>query len=182
MKKILPVIVIIIIILVIAGALVLGKNKPGSTPGGTSQQTTGGTQGSSSQQDQSFTGKLKDALALGMAMKCEWKTDETNFGTTWVKNNNMYNEVSADGKIAYAIVKDNCLWSWGQQGDQGVTMCYEPEEGSAGTTPNSSGQTQGGPPPDIDYHCQPEVFSDTKFSPPGNITFMDMSKLQGIGQ
>lgn len=166
MKKNLVIVVIVIIVLVIGAWWFFGRGGGTSTSDETGQET-------SVSEGESFTGKLKDILSLGQAMKCTWEQAGDSSGTAYLKNKQYYAEVTDSGKTGYIIIdKNNCLWTWEKGVNQGVKICYEPaasgEEGDY-----SSSYTQGGV-PNVDYACLPTAVSDSKFSPPTNVNFMEL--------
>jgi len=184
MKKNLPIIIVI-------GVAVLGALGVGGwyffLRGGQAPLVPGMPSGGVSQEEgQGFTGKLKDALNLGQSMKCTWSQDADNFGTAYIKDEKVRTDVTTDGKAAHSIVVDNCTWVWEEGKTEGFEMCYEPTEmeemeevpemevGEADIPEEYSQQT-----PDIDYTCQPDVFSDSMFNPPSGVNFINPQEMMG---
>ena len=172
MKKALPIIIIAIVILGAGAWWFLGKggvSLPVSAPGGIEKEA--------GEEGESFTGKLKAAVTLGVSMKCTYQQGDFT-GTGYIKGKRYYGEVMQQGKKGYVIMKDNCMWSWGTEQAQGVKMCFEEDifeqeqeyEGVEGAVPTEA-----------EYHCTPAVFPDSRFDPPSNVNFMDMDQMmQGI--
>lgn len=103
MKKVLPVI-IVVAVLVVGGLLFVKKGKQPSVPGEVGPEAP-------FPKEQGFTGRLKDAIAQGVPMKCTWKQNGFS-GSGYVKGNKYYGEVAIEGKQGYIIMKDNCMWTW----------------------------------------------------------------------
>lgn len=191
MKKVLPIILVGAVVLG-AGAYFLSQNKgqlPTAQPEQQNQQES--TSGQDSGQQERFTGTLKKMLGLGKSLKCSWRRGEEGSGTTWVKNEMFYNEVTSEGQQGRVIFKDDCMWSWQEGKTQGVKMCFSPEQADemlSGETESSQESedsqtetTEANVPTDVEYNCQPAVVSDAKFNPPKDIQFMDMDQLmQGM--
>ncbi len=186
MKKNLPMMIIVGVIILV-GLAVGGWYfflKGGQVPGMPSE----GGQGILTPQEgkQSFTGKLKDALSLGQSMKCAWKQDADNFGTAYIKNEQVYSEVTSDGKKAFMITADNCTYTWEEGATEGYTMCFEPTEteemavtpvvevGEEEVPEGYQGQT-----PEVNYNCQPEVVDDSMFNPPAGVKFINPQEMMG---
>lgn len=169
-----PLLVIIVIVALAVGGWFLfgrgGSKEVGevSAPSGTGVETPS---------EESFTGKLKDALSLGASMKCTWETDESNFGTAYIKGAKVYSDVTYADQRAYSIMVDNCVYSWQEGKTEGLKICFEPEEveEAAGEAPSAEGFFREQP--DIDYSCVTAVVSDAKFRPPTHITFVDPEEM-----
>jgi len=171
MKKSLPIIIILVIIVAgLIGWRFLGKGK--ITPGG-NEQAQQQTQG------ESFTGKIKDAFMKNIPLKCTYKVDDNNFGVGWLKNKKYYGEITANGKLGYIILVDNCLWSWSKDETKGVKMCFEPKEGEDIWADFEKEQKTG----EVNYNCAPSVVNDSVFTPPSDVNFTDIDQMmQGFQQ
>ncbi len=182
MKKIIYLSLLVVCVIILGGCNLINKQNQQSTETG---HITNNNQNNNQQQGSSFVGKLKDAIALGTAMKCTYRKDDNNFGTTYVKGKNVYSEYVAEDSQGNLIMKDNCIYSWGsRQPDQGVKFCFDPSEFEKMIEEGQEFESQteqSGPPPDIDYNCSPTVINDSQFNPPANINFMDMQQMmQGL--
>ncbi len=179
MKKSLSLIIILVIIVAaLVGWRFLGKGKTTSTQDGTQQTETSKEE----PQGGSFTGKIKDAFMRNIPLKCTYQVDENNFGVGWLKNKKYYGEITANGKLSYIILVDNCFWMWEKDKTEGVKMCFEPKEGEDIWT-DFEKQQQEGTATDMDYNCAPSVVNDAVFTPPSDVKFMDIDELmQGFGQ
>jgi hypothetical protein len=182
MKKLLP---IILIVLVLGGlaAYLLTQNK--MLPEKQTQRTkTEQEQLEQESIERNYTGTLKKIMGLGVSLKCTWSQGDNYSGTTWVKENKFYGEINSQGKTNQVIFKDDCMWTWTSAEEQGIKMCFQPEEAeemiSGEAEATEGGQTM---PADVNYSCQPAVFTDAKFNPPSDIEFMDLDQMmQGMGQ
>jgi len=172
LKKLLVVATVVALSLVTTGCL---PKKP--TPTTSPQVSPEAGAPSSASEEQSFSGKLKDALGLGQAMKCTWKKDDQNFATAYLKGRNVYTEATMDGEKGYSLVKANCLYFWQEGKTEGVQLCSEPspeEDSSEDSLPEEfSTQT-----PDVDYRCERTDVPDSRFDLPAGITFTN--PLQGL--
>lgn len=171
MKKALPIVILIIIVALIAvGWLFLGKGK-----GGVSVPVPGEIKKETGQEGESFTGKLKDAVARGLPMKCTYTQDSTT-GTSYIKGSKVYAEIAGQGKEGYIIMVDKCMWTWNKGESQGIKMCFEENvwEGEEGA---------GSAPTEAEYKCTPTIVSDSQFNPPANVKFMTMEEMmKGAGE
>jgi hypothetical protein len=176
MKKAIPIIIILVIIVAaLAGWFIFGKGKKTTTQGGTQQTETTKEE----TKGESFTGKIKDAFMRNIPLKCTYKMSDNNFGVGYLKNKKYYGEITANGKLGYIILVDNCMWSWAKDETKGVKMCFQPKEGEDIWTDIEKEQKSS----DVDYNCVPTVVNDAVFTPPSNINFMDIDQMmKGLGQ
>ncbi|PJC28385.1 hypothetical protein CO054_00410 [Candidatus Shapirobacteria bacterium CG_4_9_14_0_2_um_filter_39_11] len=167
MKKALPIVILIVIVaLLVGGWMFLKKGK-----GGVSLPIPGEIKKEAGQEGESFTGKLKDAVARGLPMKCTYTQDSTT-GTSYIKGSKVYAEITAQGKEGYIIMVDKCMWTWNKGESQGIKMCFEENvwEGEEGA---------GSAPTEAEYNCAPALVSDSQFSPPANVKFVDVEEMIG---
>lgn len=181
MKKALPIIIAVVVIAAIAiGGWFLLKNR-GIMP--STQVPTGGTQEVvTPEEEKGFTGKLKDALTLGQAMKCTWEQDENNFGTAYIKNEKVHTDVTYQGKRAHSIMADDCTYAWEEGAAQGYELCVEPEEVEVEETEEMEPELPEGyeaQAPDVNYNCEPAVVSEAMFELPSGINFINPMELMG---
>lgn len=184
MKKALPIILVGVVVLG-AGAYFFSQNK-GQQPAVQIQEEEQTEGQESSGQQEAITGSLKEMLGLGRSLKCSWSNDGGS-GTTWVKNDMFYNEVTSEGQQARVIFKDDCMWSWQEGRTQGAKMCFSPEEAeeiiSGESEDSEAADTEASIPTDVEYSCQPANISDAKFDLPENVQFMDVGEfMQGMGE
>lgn len=162
MKKTLPIIAVTIVILGVGAWWFLGQR-------GGAVTMPGGIEKKAGQEGESFTGKLKQAITIGVPLKCTYQQGDFA-GTGYVQGKKYFGEVSNQEQKGYVIMKDNCMWTWGEEQKQGVKMCFEEDifEGNE--------EVEGTVPTEVEYHCAPAVFPDSKFDPPADINFMDVSQ------
>ena len=173
MKKAIPFIVVGVVVIIAVGSWFVFGRKGGGEE--VKQEVK--------QEEESFTGKLKEMIARNVPMRCAFKDDKGNSGVGYVKNKKYYGEVTSDGKTGYVIMVDNCMWSWSSEEKQGVKMCFDVEEGEdlwedwEGMDEEAKTNTPQG-----NYNCKPAIVSDSLFSPPADINFMDMNKFMDFGE
>lgn len=171
MKKAIPIVVVLLLIL--TGVFFLGKKGSGtislSEMASTAKNYT--------------TEQLKDALKQGVPLKCTYKEDENNYGTSYVKGMNIYSEVTIGGKRAFIIMKDQCMWNWSEE-KTGMKMCFDTSfeemlnydySQELGEVPQEYKQETK---LERNYSCTKANISDSMFSIPSDISFMDFQKEQ----
>jgi hypothetical protein len=163
-KKLLP---IIIVLAILGGGAYLYFNQGTSDKGGIKEAV-----------QEQFEGSLETAVSKGIPVKCEWEDEDAKV-TTYIKDGKIYSETLSEGKMQYAIVNDNCTWTWDEKGEQAVKYCFEEidytdldpaavEETSMPEGMESQTQEEE----TADYNCVPTVVSDDKFDPPSDVNFM----------
>lgn len=182
MKKILPIIVIVLIVGGLGAYLVTRKETLPTDEGQTEEIEQ--MQEEQEAEEKTYSGTLEKIMGLGVSLKCTWSQGEDYSGISWVKGDKFYSEINSQGQTSQVIFKDDCMWTWSDAQEQGVKMCFQPEEAeemiSGEREPTEGGQTM---PADVDYNCQPAVFTDAKFNPPNDVQFMDLDEMmQGMGQ
>jgi len=134
-------------------------------------------------EEEVYTGNMAKIMGLGIPLKCEWKKDDSYYGTSWIKGKKSFGEVYANGKTNSVIFVDNCMWSWQGDNPQGFKMCFSPEEVEVeepveeDESMDQVGVDQMRPPEDIDFSCRPAVFGDDKFEPPAEVNFLGMDEM-----
>jgi len=173
-KKILPVI-LALAVLAGVGYFLMGR-QPETGPVATQREATSEE---TEVTEPTLTGRLQEMLALGQSLKCTWRRDDQNFGTTYIKGKKVYSDTTANGQRAHAIVVDNCTYFWEEGAAQGMTMCFEPEAAEeTGETPDTEeyeelfAQT-----PDVNYQCVKAVASEGLFKPPTNVNFTNLQQM-----
>jgi len=115
-----------------------------------------------------------EVIALGVPMKCTYSQGNTAV-TSYIKGKKVYSEVNQQGKEAFLIIKDNCMWSWSADESQGVKICSEEDFWE---TPKEYAQEgQASLPTEAEYYCVPSIFTDARFDLPTNINFIDTEEL-----
>ena len=169
MKKLLPIILVLVAV-GIGAYILMGR--------GSSDTSIDVTSPDSSTPD-TFSGMLKDAVKLGVAMKCTYKVEGNEY-ESFIKGENYRGKIkTAEGKTGEIIIKDNCMWNWTEEEAQGIKICFEESDTE---TANVWEQPQGAAGPDITYTCLPTTVTDATFTPPSDIDFMDLDAMQeGFG-
>jgi len=131
-------------------------------------------------EEESYSGTLEKMMSLGIPLKCSWKKDDSYYGVSWLKGKKSYGEVHMQGQTNKVVFKDDCMWSWQEGNNQGLKMCFQPDEiekmSEAGKQ-DSMGSQKMGPPADINYNCHPAVFTDSKFNLPKSVVFTSMEEM-----
>ena len=164
MKKLLP-IILIVVVLAVGAWFFLSKGKGEVSVPGEIKKETG-------QAEETFTGKLKDAVARGLPMKCTYSQDGSS-GTSYIKGSKVYAEIAGQGKEGYVIMVDKCMWTWNKGETQGVKMCFETNVWEEGEEGASSAPTEA------EYKCSPAMVSEGQFNPPANVKFMTVEEMMG---
>jgi len=174
-NKKLPIIIVVVIVVIGAGAyLYLGRSK-NSVPKGA---VTVSTEGEETTVEESFTGTLKEAISLGVGMKCSYNVQGNEY-EGYIKGEQYRGTMmTAEGKSGTVIVKDDCMWTWSEGDTEGLMICDteteegEEAEGFGGVWEESSG-TAG----EVSYNCVPTAVSDSQFTPPANVNFLDPTEM-----
>ncbi|MCU0822650.1 MAG: hypothetical protein MUC95_09310 [Spirochaetes bacterium] len=168
MKKNIPIIIVFLVLIVAGAYYFMGRSKTAVTLPLEISKKEG-------QNNETFTGKLMDAVAKGVPFKCTFKNNQTE-GTGYIKGKKYYGEISSNGKAGYIVMDDKCMWTWDKDKKQGVKMCFEKSllDEEANDMQNIQAQTTDG-----EYNCKAAVFSDSIFIPPSDVKFMDID--QGFG-
>lgn len=119
-----------------------------------------------------WKGSLKEMVAKNVSMRCDYDDGQGNSWTSYVKGRNYYAERVGDGKKGYVLMKDICMWSWSDDEDQGIKICWDEEdlEGSMWEDPGQYGTSE--------YNCVPTVIANSKFDVPKGVSFLDMNQVQ----
>lgn len=171
MKKLLPIVIIVVLVSVGIGVFIFMNKETGDKPKDTVS--------SNSQKSDTFSGMLKDAVKLGVAMKCTYKVEGGEL-ESFVKGENYRGKIkTADGKVGEVIIKDNCMWTWTEEESQGIKTCFEEPDSQ---TASIWEQPQGTTGTDVSYTCIPTTIANDKFTPPSNVNFMDIDSMkEGFG-
>lgn len=164
MKKLLP---ILVVLALIGGGAYLYFNQTSSENGSLKDTVK-----------EKFEGSLETAVSRGVPVKCEWEDEDVKV-TTWVKGENIYSETVSEGEMQYAIMKDNCTWTWGEASEQAVKFCFDEvdyedfdptgmEDYQAPEGVEDIPEETAAP----EYSCVPTTISDDKFDPPSDVNFM----------
>lgn len=162
MKKVLPIVLVLAVVAV--GAWYFLGRKSGGESG----------------QGETVANNLKDIVQKNVPTKCEWRQDDANHGTTWVKGQKIYSEFTSQGKVGYLIFKDNCSWTWDANG-QGAKFCFEQVNyddllgGNESEAPGATEMVEEEAAPEL--KCSPAVIADSKFEVPTDVKILDTQEL-----
>lgn len=176
-----PIIIVVAVVILGAGAyLVLGNRSVNAPSDDTSSSST-----TSSEEEtvaEKFTGTLKEAVALGVGMKCTYNVEGNEYAG-YVKGENYRGSMkNVEGQVGEVIVKDNCMWTWSEDQVQGVKMCFEETEAAETESVSIWDREEVGAAAEVAYSCMPYAVSDSQFTPPSDVQFMDMeSIMEGYG-
>jgi hypothetical protein len=126
-------------------------------------------------------GTLKEAVALGVGMKCTYEIEGNKY-EGYIKGENYRGKIkTAEGKEGGVIMKGNCMWTWTEGESQGVKICYDETDVETEET-DVWEQPQGTVGPDMTYTCVPAAVTDAQFTPPADVNFLDLeSMMEGFG-
>ncbi|NMC36038.1 hypothetical protein GYA49_03250 [Candidatus Beckwithbacteria bacterium] len=160
--------------ILLVGAVLLASC---SLPGAGKQGNNGNQAGAGNQAGKGnpFSGSLKAAMELGVPIKCSSSvdTDDGQGQVDGIIQGNQYAGImTMNGQKANVLLTDNCMWSWKEGDTSGIKMCFEPAEGSeddntpfGNIDPNQLNEN---------VNCMPTVISPSTFTPPSNISFIDV--------
>lgn len=155
----------------VLGYVFLSRGSQDSVQNGGTKTTTM-EEGSSSD---TFVGSLKEAIGMGVAMKCTYEVEGNEY-EGYIKGKNYRGKmVNAEGQTGEVIVKENCMWSWSENQAQGVKTCIadedmEEEGGDIWDQPDTVDTS-------VNYKCLPTTVSDSMFTPPSDIQFLDIDEM-----
>ncbi len=174
MKKILP-IILALAVLASAGYFLMNR-QPETGPVPTQREAA---PGEAEVTEQTLTGRLQEMLTLGQSLKCTWRRDDQNFGTTYIKGKKVYSDTTANGQRAQVIVVDNCSYFWEEGSPQGMKMCFEPEaaEETGETLDTEAYEELFAQTPDVSYECVKTIISEALFNPPASVEFTDLQQM-----
>lgn len=169
-KNLLIILLIILVVILVGIGIFLKNNKQESLGEGESE----GVLEKIDVSEEGWTGKLKNALALGESMKCEWEAGEMS-SVYYVKGEKSYSETTMDGDVTYLINDGECSYIWKNNETQGSKFCAADlpetksadEEKDVDTTDFNFSDEQM----DYEVNCQKVIINDLIFTPPANIEF-----------
>lgn len=125
-------------------------------------------------EEESFVGKIADALKLGKVMKCTWSKGEDST-VFYIKSDKYYRgEVTSKGKVGYYLHSSDYTYVWQEGEERGVKWYWTPSVGEEEMP--ELGEEAVGATLDYEYDCRPATVSDSMFEPPPGINFVDMSQ------
>ena len=158
--------------------LLVGCNKGGV--GGATEAGGGKAVGGGNVGGDLVAGSLMAMATKGVPMKCSYTVNDIET-EGWIKGKKFRGKMQVEGKqgTGNVIMKDNCMWTWGEGEAQGVKMCFEEGEGTSfweESEEKMENMPQGAP-ANVEYKCRPGVFGDEKFTPPTDVKFMNLDEI-----
>lgn len=135
--------------------------------------------------EEGWAGKLKDALALGQSLRCEWELEGMS-NLYYVKGDKFYSETTTPEGVTYMINDGDCSFIWRGGETQGSKFC----QADLPEVKTESGEEEDSGMADFDYSneqldyevdCQTVVVNDLIFNPPVNVEFLNPLKALNLG-
>ena len=134
--------------------------------------------------EESISGSIKDLMARSVPMKCTWSFSAEGMdssGTAYVNGDKYSTQISADGETFNFISDGDYIYIWNTIQPKGTKMSIEAMEEMGADT--EAGDVEAGSmsmdtlEADYDYKCAPWIVSNSKFVPPSNVEFQDMTEM-----
>ena len=167
-------VVVILLVLGLGGFFLFSKQSPSSL--NQTNNTTSGTEKTAME-------SLADLIKGGSNLTCEFNSqaDENGYaskGTIYIASGNMRGDFinTIDGKTTNMsmIRNGNDNYIWGDEIETGIKMTLSQEDLVAETNEASKYIDLN---KKLDYNCNPWGVDQSKFTPPSNIKFTDLSKM-----
>ena len=136
---------------------------------------------------ESFKGSLMDLLNTGRSVKCTAKYVDVGGGyeaTTYVSGKNSYSEyildVEGEKVESYSIINGDWMYTWGDMLDGGSKMNMSEMEKMAeemGQDIEENKKKAAQYQKEFDYKCRPWIADSSKFQPPADVEFTDMTQM-----
>ncbi|HZJ18200.1 MAG TPA: hypothetical protein VFD45_01100 [Patescibacteria group bacterium] len=176
------IIVVIIILALLGSALYLNLGKSSNT----SENKTNSMDKSNQTAGEMVKGTIKNLFGAGKNVKCAINSAENNgTGTVYVAGKKMRGDFTSqvEGKTvkSHFIQDEEFSYIWSSEMDQGIKMKADlgTEETSASNSKENStvkNQTMDLN-KEVDYKCSNWTVDNSKFTPPSNIKFSDLTDL-----
>ncbi|MFC1622056.1 hypothetical protein ACFL13_01590 [Patescibacteria group bacterium] len=136
--------------------------------------------------ESSITGSLKDLLGMGKSIKCtgEYSGEDGKMQmTVFVAKEKSYTEIDMEvpdqGDIkSYSIFDGEWFYMWGNMMNGTKMKIDDIQEMADENDQYESGQgNTKGFNKDYDYKCRPWIPDNSKFTPPSDIEFVDMTQM-----
>ena len=175
------IIIAVIVLLLIGGALYLNLGKSSTNP-----KDTGEMQGKTETAGEMVKGSLKSLFGAGKNVTCTVNNvDNNGSGTVYVAGNKIRGDFTSkvdDKTIESHFIQDTEFsYLWSSEMEQGIKMKADLGAEETAMSDNKNSQTSGTEAVDlnkeVDYKCSNWSVDNSKFVPPSNIKFSDMSDL-----
>ena len=126
---------------------------------------------------------LSSLLSLGASQECRFTYEDEETGSTkgvvYVAKNKLRTDLDitdTEGKnSSVSIIRNgDTNYIWGTELETGVKLTLSEEEFKDNEQIKGSLDTEK----EVDYDCKGWIVDETKFNPPSNIDFLDLSNLQ----
>jgi hypothetical protein len=140
----------------------------------------------------SFKGSIKDLIAKAVPMKCTWNVGTEGMktqGLIFIKSEKYRTDITTEDMDMHYVSDGEYIYMWNSIQPEGTKMSLKDLE-EMGTDTNTDERNSGEMNFDTlddeyNYKCTPWTVSNSKFSPPSDVKFIDMgemmSDLQKIG-
>jgi len=171
------VLIAVIVVLALAGGWYVYSGKQSSMP-----YSQNNSQGSS--MGDKISGKFADLINAGRSMECTFSGETDGYkttGTVFVAGKNMRGDFNSESKgkmmDSHMIQNGETIYSWTTQPKQGMMMKITKEDQASdldesNTSPNKSFEDMD---KNYDYQCKNWGGDQSKFQPPSDIQFQDLS-------
>ena len=183
------VLIAVIVVLALAGGWYVYSGKQSSMP-----YSQNNSQGSS--MGDKISGKFADLINAGRSMECTFSGETDGYkttGTVFVAGKNMRGDFNSESKgkmmDSHMIQNGETIYSWTTQPKQGMMMKITKEDQASdldesNTSPNKSFEDMD---KNYDYQCKNWGGDQSKFQPPSDIQFQDLSVMMekttgGVGK
>src|SRR3989344_7539153 len=183
------VLIAVIVVLALAGGWYVYSGKQSSMP-----YSQNSSQGSS--MGDKISGKFADLINAGRSMECTFSGETDGYkttGTVFVAGKNMRGDFNSESKgkmmDSHMIQNGETIYSWTTEPKQGMMMKITKEDQAgdldeSNTGPNKSFEDMD---KNYDYQCKNWSGDQSKFQPPSDIQFQDLSVMMekatgGVGK
>lgn len=178
-QLIIGIVIILLLLLGAGGYFLFGKNLGAPAQ----NQTINSNDTSTKAQDNSAISTLIDLVASGKTTQCTFdvQTDSgSTTGTIYIAGEKMRGDIETiteDGKTSqmYMIRDNDMYYMWGGELPNGIKMTFNVDELKTSTQANQYVDLNA----KTDYRCNDWVTDTSKFTPPSNIKFTDLSAMMG---
>jgi len=131
---------------------------------------TGGNYSSSNP----FTGTLKAAVDLGIPMKCTYEVEGVEYESV-IQGKKFRGSLNTETGVGNVIMKDNCMYSWQENSNQGVKICFDENETNIWEQTGDTGEVAGEASVPDTLKCYPTTISPNEFDLPTSVNFTDFN-------
>lgn len=131
------------------------------------------------QEDKGIFSSIKDAFNRSLTLRCEFTDESGNKSVNYIKNKMIRTETMQDGKQMYGLFRDNKMYLWGPDSNQGMVFNLDEmnDDSQAG---NEDVQTTDDIINELEQFkdkCRVDNAADSLFAVPGNVNFSNLNDL-----